>query len=404
MSTSSNGSQTQPRIAIVGGGPGGLVLLLTLLRRGIPATLYERDSSRNTRAHLGGTLDLEWDSGQRALRENGLEDHFKAYARRDAEEMRICGKHGVPVLLHDGGDPPDNDLQDTRPEIDRRVLRQILLDALPQDAIRWDHALAFIRPLGGGQHELTFANGSPVVVADLVVGADGAHSRIRPLVSPATPLYHGVTGAEISLAPGVAARPENDDIGAGVGRGTCLAAQGGKIVCFQRNGDGRIRAYAWHRAPLEWALPRDPGAAKEGLLALYADWAPWIRKFIALCDEDAIYPRPLFYLPVGHRWAHVPGVTIIGDAAHLMSPFAGAGANLAMLDGLELGLALAQAQKEGGSAEKREKAVAAWEQKMFDSVEKVAAETYRNLQAFISPDAPESAVAAVREAVSQGYE
>ena len=62
-----------PRIAIIGGGVSGLVLLVTLHKRGIPATLYERDASPFQREHLGGTLDLHWDSGQRALRENGLQ-------------------------------------------------------------------------------------------------------------------------------------------------------------------------------------------------------------------------------------------------------------------------------------------------------------------------------------------
>ncbi|KAI0655892.1 hypothetical protein C8Q70DRAFT_1016205, partial [Cubamyces menziesii] len=74
-------SSKHPRIAIVGGGPSGLVALLTLHKRGIPATLYEREATSHSRAHLGGMLDLEWDSGQRALRENGLEAEFVKHSR-----------------------------------------------------------------------------------------------------------------------------------------------------------------------------------------------------------------------------------------------------------------------------------------------------------------------------------
>ena len=81
----------------------------------------------------------------------------------------------------------------------------------------------------------------------------------------------------------------------------------------QRNGTGRIRAYLWHCAPLNWVIPSDLKEAKRVLLEIFYDWAHWYRKFIEQGDESAIY------LPVGHRWSHKSGVTLIGDAAHLTS-------------------------------------------------------------------------------------
>ncbi|CDO77377.1 hypothetical protein BN946_scf184787.g27 [Trametes cinnabarina] len=178
----------------------------------------------------------------------------------------------------------------------------------------------------------------------------------------------------------VAARPENRDIYDAVGPGTCFAAEDKKVFTFQRNANGRIRAYAWHRAPLKWTLPEDRRAAKKALLEIYPNWAPWMRKFIELAADESILPRPLFYLPVGQRWPHKPGITLIGDAAHLMSPFGGSGANLVMADALELGIVLADVLTKGADAEAREKAIAAFEEGMCARAEKHAARTMKHLE------------------------
>ncbi|KAI0730479.1 FAD/NAD(P)-binding domain-containing protein [Earliella scabrosa] len=366
---------SQPHIAIIGGGPAGLVLLLTLHRRGIPATLYEREASFSSRSHLGGTLDLGYLSGQCALRENGLEDSYKKYSRLEGQEFRICDKDGN-LLLHAPGEQVDP--LDVRPEIDRSDLRRILLDTVPAESVKWGHGLSSVRPLSNGQHELTFMNGA-TVVSDILIGADGANSRVRPLVSPATLQYYGFTGSEISISPEVAARPDMQDIVEAVGNGSVFVPHFGKLFAFQRNSDGRIRAYAWHAAPEDWMTPSDPNEARRVLLEIYQGWAPWMLKFIANCDDRAIYHRPLYHLPANHRWDHVPGVTLVGDAAHVMGPN-GAGANLAMLDGLELGVVLADAISQGKPVEEREAAIAAWESKMFESAGKIADETVEQFQ------------------------
>ncbi|KAI0634417.1 monooxygenase FAD-binding protein [Trametes polyzona] len=393
-------AETQPRIAIIGAGPSGLVLLLTLRLRGISAILYERELSSDSRAHLGGMLDLKWGTGQRALRENGLQEAFVKSSRRDAEEMRFSGKDGSVVFHLTGKEPTDENLKESSPEIERRVLRQLLLDAVPSEAVKWGHILTSINPLKGGQHELRFLNGV-VTVANLVVGADGVNSRIRHLLSPAVPLYHGVNGVELSMAPEALTARENKDISDAVGNGSCMAVQEGKMLGFQRNGNGRIRVYAWHRESLDWTLPHDPKEAKKALLEIYSDWAPWMRTFIEPADENAIYPRPLFYLDVGHRWEHKPGITLIGDAAYLMSPFSGMGANLAMLDGLKLGLALAATTSKGADAEERNEAVSAFGGGgMFGGAGGYAKATKENLETFFGPGTPHAFITKWQEKVA----
>ncbi|KAI0794655.1 hypothetical protein C8Q74DRAFT_588348 [Fomes fomentarius] len=383
----SSTSTTKPRIVIIGGGLAGLTLLLTLHRRGVPATLYEREPSADSRAHLGGMLDIGYDSGRRALRENGLEEAFVKNSRLEAQEFKMCDKKGNFLM----GKPVDTELsvEDTRPEIDRPVLRKMLLDGIPADHIKWGHAFASARPLGGGQHEITFTNGA-TVVSDILIGADGAFSRVRPLVSSAAVIYSGLTGSEVSLTPEVAASPEVQDLREQLGQGSIYVMEDGKLVNFQRNGSGRIRAYLWHSSPAEWKTPSNPTEARKVLLEIYHDWAPWIRKVIEHCDDAAIYHRPLYTLPVGHRWDHVDGVTIIGDAAHLMPPN-GAGANLAMLNGLEIGILLAELINEGKTAEEREAAVAAWETAMIASAAKVAEATGQAMDDFTSQRISEEA-------------
>ncbi|KAJ8472817.1 hypothetical protein ONZ51_g8277 [Trametes cubensis] len=347
---------------------------------------------------MGGMLDLIWESGQRAFRDNGLEDEFIKHSRMEAEELRIAGKDGVPLFEVKKDDPTSKDLKNSRPEIDRRLIREILLNAVPEDSVKWGHAFVSARPLGEGQHEITFSNGV-VTVADLIVGTDGAFSRVRSLVSPAVPLYLGINGAEVSLPEELVASTENRDISDAVGPGTLFAAEASKAFVAQRNGSGRIRAYALHRDTLYWTLPADPKEAKRVLLDIYHDWAPWMRKFIEQADETAIYPRPIFYLPPDHSWPHTPGVTLIGDAAHLMVISAG-GANFAMLDGLEFGLVLVDAISKGLDREAREAAIAEWEAKMLARVRPRAELIKENFQVWIGPDAPQAMVESMKKFIT----
>jgi len=368
------------KITIIGAGPAGCTLARLLHLAGIDVVVFEGEASADYRSQ-GGTLDLHEQTGLAAIRAAGLWDEFLKHARYDGQYMAMMDKH-MKCYLRRGTDQNGKDFMGERPEIDRPVLRRLLAESLPDGMIRWDHRLDEAR--ADGTLVFTHGGGSATTLAgpfDLVVGADGAWSRTRRLLdADAMPVYSGVGLHELRIPDAAATAPE---VHALVGGGTVFAMGPGQRLAAQQLGDGSITVYTFAlREGADWSAPEkcghdaaDAAAARRHLLEReYADWAPLLREAVEQTTEPC-RPRSLFMLPVGWRWAHRRGATLIGDAAHLMTPFAGEGVNVALEDALRLAREIVAAAEaaDGGGLEQLDARVAGFEAEMFTRVKPVQA-------------------------------
>ncbi|KAK7906376.1 hypothetical protein PG985_016382 [Apiospora marii] len=356
------------KIAIIGAGPAGCTLAHLLLRQlpegSAKLEIFERETHLHDRDQ-GGTLDLHDETGLAALRAAGLIDTpaFNTAARRDGDAIVLCDKQMRRWLdiasTADGGW-----FAQGKPEMDRLALRRLLLESLPPDIITWGkQVVKVVNRSDDATSVLHFKDGSTSSARyDLVVGADGTYSVVRPLLTPHEPHYSGVGGWNMLCKQSEAARPLLTKM---VNRGSLFAYSDGKVLMGQQLGSGDLYISMWGVKPEGWMDPKvagydvaDPAAVKRALLHEFRSWAPELRELIASFDEARVWPRSLVMLPTGIKWDSRPGVTVLGDAAHVMCPFVGLGVNAAMGDAMGLADEIARAVR-GGAATAAELSAAA---------------------------------------------
>ncbi|CAE6369252.1 unnamed protein product [Rhizoctonia solani] len=343
--------------------------------------IFEYDPSADYRPQ-GGSLDLHEHSGQYALCEANLWPEFLKYARYDSQEAKTFDKHGS-LIIQDRGTSEGE--KGTKPQIDRTELRNLLLQSIDPGMVRWGFTLSKVEPNSDNTYDLHFKNGQIEHDYDLVVGADGTWSRVRPLVTLAVPFYSGLCFIEMNIP-----KPEGsnyDSVNALIGRGTIYAFVASQGMYAQRLSDNSVRVYAMFYSATEdhaWAeqfIECPVEQARSKIIEQFQGWAPMLLGVLR-ATEGPLVPRPLYMFPVDHKWEARPGVTLIGDAGHVMTPAAGEGVDMAMWDGAELAKAIVTGIKEGNLYEK----VQASELELFERAEDSARGTERNLRTFVSSD------------------
>jgi 2-polyprenyl-6-methoxyphenol hydroxylase-like FAD-dependent oxidoreductase len=363
-------------VTIIGAGLGGLTLARVLHVHGIPATVFEAEPSPAARTQ-GGMLDIHDYNGRLAIEAAGLAEEFRGLVLAGREAARILAPDGTVLL-----DQPD-DGTGTRPEAQRGELRQMLLDALPAGTVRWGHKVSGTRALGDGRHEVTFADGT-TAVAGLLVGADGTWSRVRPLLSGAVPEYAGTSFVETYLFDSDTRHPASAKA---VGGGALYSLEPGKGILAHRERGGNLHTYVVLSQPREWFAAIDFTDAAAATARIAKEFDGWAPELVALITDGETPPvlRTVNTLPIGHRWERVPGVTLLGDAAHVTVPN-GEGANLAMYDGAELGKAIAAYPGDV------EAALTEYERELFPRTAEATAEAARDFALCFGDDTPHSLI------------
>ncbi len=220
------------RIGIIGGGPGGLMLRLLLQQQGHKVTIFEK-ADPNVNRDRGGSLDIHDDSGQLALKEANIYEQFKQLARYEGEDTKVVAKDGT-VLFEE-----DAEGEGSRPEIDRGELCDIIINQLEPSSIQYGYTFNTLTQLENDQVEVSFKEGNKETF-DLVIGADGAFSKVRSFISDVDVEYNNISMVELNVNN---VKNDHPDLAQFNKNSKMMALGDNKAILGQLNGDGRIKVY-----------------------------------------------------------------------------------------------------------------------------------------------------------------
>lgn len=341
------------KVAIIGAGPVGLTMARLLQQEGVDITVYERDKDQHTRV-WGGTLDLHKTSGQLAMTRAGL---LETYYSLSIPMGRIVADETGNVIFTR---IPTKDEEHDNPEINRNDLRTMLFSSLKRNTVVWNRKFTSLEE-HDGKWTINFENAASVT-ADFVIGANGGMSKVKKYVTDSEVEYTGTFIIQGDVPQAEALCPEflqlcNDKI-------LMTASNGNRLVANPRN--GKMLSYgAMFKKPAEWKDEGDLDFQKKETIVNYLliRFSDWDERFKQLIKSTSVFVGlPTRKLPLDRAWKNdrpLP-ITLIGDAAHLMPPFAGQGVNIGLVDALTLAENLT-----GGEFDSIQEAIDNYEQKMF---------------------------------------